>query len=75
MTPKQLLEIVGRTGLGAGSNNVLDIVAARIVERSGIPLIVLDGRKPKNVSRAILEGKFNGTIVATKKNKILPLGK
>jgi uridylate kinase len=73
MTPKKLLEIVGGTGLGAGSNNVLDIVAARVVERSGIPLVVLDGRDPKNVANAILRGKYRGTVVSDTKKKPLPL--
>ena len=73
LTPKQLLEIVGKISLTAGSNNVLDVVAARIVERSHIPLVVLDGTTPKNLSRAILSGKFTGTIVSEKKKKIFPL--
>ena len=73
LTPAQLLEIVGGTALTAGSNTVLDIVAARVVERSHIPLVVLDGTKPKNLSSAILTGKFTGTIVSEKKKKPLPL--
>jgi uridylate kinase len=73
MTPAKLLEIVGGTGLGAGSNNVLDIVAARVVERSNIPLVVLDGRDPKNVSNAILKGKYLGTVVSNSKKSPLPL--
>jgi uridylate kinase len=73
ITPQKLLEIVGQTALGAGSNNVLDIVAARVVERSGIPLIVLDGREPKNLSDAILKGKFRGSIVSAGKKKPLPV--
>jgi uridylate kinase len=73
LTPQQLLEIVGKIALTAGSNNVLDIVAARIVGRSHIPLVVLDGTTPENLSRAILTGKFTGTIVSDKKRKILPL--
>jgi len=73
LTPEQLLGIVGQTGLGAGSNNVLDIVAARVVERSGIPLVVLDGRDPKNLSDAVLKGKFTGTVVSETKKKPLPL--
>ena len=73
LTPKQLLAIVGGTALTAGSNTVLDIVAARVVERSHIPLVVLDGRKPENLSRAILTGEFHGTVVSEKKKKILPL--
>ena len=73
LTPKQLLKIVGGTGLTAGSNTVLDIIAARVVERSHIPLVVLDGRDPENLSRAILTGKFTGSIVSEKKKKLLPL--
>jgi uridylate kinase len=73
ISPKKLLEIVGGTALGAGSNNVLDIVAARVVERSGIPLVVLDGREPKNLSEAILKGKFRGTVVSDGKKKPLPV--
>ena len=73
MTPAQLLGIVGGTGLGAGSNNVLDIVAARVVERSHIPLVVLDGRDPKNLSRAILTGKYTGTVVSESGIDPMPL--
>jgi uridylate kinase len=73
MTPKELLEIVGASALGAGSNIVLDMVAARVVERSGIPLVVLDGREPKNLSNAILKGKFRGTVVSDGKKKALPV--
>jgi uridylate kinase len=73
LTPRQLLDIVGKAGLGAGSNIVLDIVAARVVERSHIPLLVLDGRDPENLCRAILTGEYTGTVVSEGKKKILPL--
>jgi uridylate kinase len=73
LTPKQLLDIVGRAGLGAGSNIVLDIVAARVVERSHLPLVVLDGRDPRNLSRAILTGEFTGTVVSERKKKVVRL--
>jgi uridylate kinase len=73
LTPRQLLEIVGKVQLVAGLNTVLDIVAARVVERSGIPLIVLDGTDPKNLRSAILNGKYKGTIVSNKKIQPLPV--
>ena len=73
LTPAQLLRIVGGTTLTAGSNTVLDIVAARIVERSDIPLVVLDGNNPENLSRAICNGEFTGTIVSRGRKKIFPL--
>jgi uridylate kinase len=73
MTPQQLLGIVGGTAMNAGSNTVLDIVAARVVERSHIPLVVLDGRDPKNLRNAILKGKFSGTVVSESMKNPLPL--
>jgi len=73
LSPQQLLVIVSQIGLGAGSNNVLDIIAARIVERSHIPLVVLDGHVPENLSDAILKGKFTGTIVSENNQSPLPV--
>jgi len=73
LTPSQLIGIVGKGGLGAGSHNVLDIIAARVVERSHIPLVVLDGTTPKNLSNALLTGKCECSIVSETKKKILPL--
>jgi uridylate kinase len=73
LTPKELLGIVSSTALGAGSNNVLDIVAARVVERSHIPLVVLDGGDPENLSNAILKGKYTGSLVSETEKKVFPL--
>jgi uridylate kinase len=73
LTPKELIAIVSQGGLGAGSHNVLDIIAARVVERSHIPLVVLDGTAPKNLSDALLTGRGEYSIVSETKKKILPL--
>ena len=73
LTPKKLLEIVGAAQMKAGINTVLDVVAARVVERSGIPLVVLDGTKPADLQAAVLNGKYRGTVVSAKKVKPLPL--
>ncbi len=64
LTPAQLLNIIARDRLEAGANTVLDIVAGKVIERSGIPLLVLDGRNPENLYRAIVEGRFIGTVVS-----------
>ncbi|MFA7561976.1 MAG: UMP kinase [Methanoculleus sp.] len=63
LTPQGLLDIITRERMGAGANTVLDIVAGKVVERSGIPLLVLDGRNPENLYRAIVEGVYDGTVV------------
>jgi uridylate kinase len=72
LTPAELLEIITLGRLDAGANTVLDIVAGKVVERCGIPLLVLDGRDPENLYRAIVEGTFTGTIVSDKHSNPLP---
>lgn len=73
LTPDQLLEIVGKDGLCAGANTVIDMVAAKIVRRSNIPLVVLDGRDPKNLEDALTGGAFRGTLVSGSGKNPLPL--
>jgi len=58
----QLREMLLRLPMGAGEYELLDPVALRIVERSRIPLWVVDGRKPENIER-IVKGERIGTLV------------
>ena len=58
----QLREMLLSMPMGAGEYELLDPVAVRIVERSGIPLWVVDGRKPENVER-VVKGEKIGTLV------------
>jgi len=73
LTPRQLLEIVGKGQMTAGLNTVLDVVAARVVERSRIPLVVLDGTDPQNLRSAVMAGKYQGSVVSETKTQPLPL--
>ncbi len=73
LAPRQLLEIVGKVQMTAGLNTVLDVIAARVVERSGIPLVVLDGTDPENLRSAVMTGNYKGSVVAVKKIQPLPL--
>ncbi len=73
LTPQELLDIITGSRMNAGANIVLDIVAGKVIERSGIPLLVLDGRDPENLYRAIVEGTYAGTIVSKESsNPLLP---
>jgi len=65
LTPAELQAIIRGDRLEAGSNTVFDTLAAKIIGRSGIPLVVLDGRKPVDPRKAI-RGK-KGTLVSDKK--------
>ncbi len=64
LTPGELVEIVGSASLCAGSNTVIDLIAAKVLERSGIPMLVLDGRDPRNLLDALLNGTFQGSLVS-----------
>jgi uridylate kinase len=65
LTPVELQAIIRGDRLEAGSNTVFDTLAAKIIGRSGIPLVVLDGRKPVDPRKAI-KGK-KGTLVSETK--------
>jgi uridylate kinase len=65
ISPGELQAIIQGDRLEAGSNTVFDTLAAKIIGRSGIPLIVLDGRKPEDPRKAI-RGK-RGTLVSEKR--------
>jgi uridylate kinase len=73
LTPKELLGIVGSASLGAGSNTVIDPVAAKVLDRSGIPMLVLDGRDAANLEEALLKGTYQGSLVTVKRKSPVPL--
>jgi uridylate kinase len=73
LSPEELITIIIQSGLNAGSNTVVDLVAAKIVQRSAIPLVVLDGRDPENIRNALFSGTFVGTIVSNTGENPLPL--
>lgn len=66
MTPRQLVEIVNSTEMIAGANSPVDLLAAKVIERSSIRTIVLNGDNPENIVEAV-RGKHTGTIIDTKK--------
>jgi uridylate kinase len=49
--------------LKAGSRIVIDPVAAKIIERSGIKTIVIDGSDPHTIIDAV-DGKHQGTEIS-----------
>ncbi|QSG04763.1 UMP kinase [Halapricum desulfuricans] len=65
MTASELVKLVARgESLGsAGSNAPIDLLAAKVLDRSGIEAIVLDGTDPQAVERAVLEDDYEGTRI------------
>jgi len=62
LTAKELVALTAREELKAGSRIVIDPVAAKIIERSGIKTIVIDGSNPRDILNAVL-GKHHGTAI------------
>ncbi|UCC93245.1 MAG: UMP kinase [Thermoplasmata archaeon] len=63
ITTGRLLEIVSGGAYKAGSNTVVDPVAAGIIHRAAIPTKVLDGRNLTQVTAALEGEDFVGTVV------------
>ncbi|VVB94173.1 Uridylate kinase [uncultured archaeon] len=62
MTPGQLIEVVMKTEMVAGANSPIDLLAAKIIERSNIKTIVLNGESPQNIFDAAY-GNHKGTVI------------
>ncbi len=62
LTPQQLIEIVMKTEMVAGANSPVDLLAAKIIERSNIRTIVLNGEDPQNIID-VVSGKYRGTVI------------
>lgn len=62
MTHRQLLALTGRALHRPGMSAVLDPLAARILARRRIPAVVVDGRNPRNIARAVA-GESVGTRI------------
>lgn len=59
----------GTTSITAVGGMTTKIQAAKIVTRSGIPLVIASGRKPDALSN-ILEGREEGTLFVSQPNKL-----
>jgi uridylate kinase len=62
VTVNRLSEILSTTDISAGAYDLMDPLALRIIQRSAIPTIILNGRTPQNVLKA-LQNETIGTRV------------
>jgi len=60
---KELTDILSTTKMTAGAYDLMDPLALRIIERSKLQTIILDGRKPINVLKAFRNEKIGTRIV------------
>lgn len=62
LTPTELIETVADIEMTAGSNAPVDLLAAKLLQRSGLRAIVVDGTDPEAVARAV-DGTHDGTEI------------
>ena len=63
LTPGELVEIISGMEMVAGNPAPVDLLASKLIERSGIKTVVIDGSNPTNVLSAVLEGEYSGTVI------------
>ncbi|MDJ0273780.1 MAG: UMP kinase [Nitrososphaerota archaeon] len=61
-TYDEVMALLARTSHAAGEYRMIDSVGLSVLKRSGIRLLIVDGRSPESIRRAILYGEA-GTVV------------
>jgi uridylate kinase len=63
LTGTELVDLVAPMSRGAGASAPVDLLAAKLIERSKMRTIVLDGTDPERIAGAVLDGDHSGTDV------------
>lgn len=63
LSPQELVDAIADLEMNAGSSAPVDLLAAKLIDRSDMRSIVLDGNDASNVTRAVRTGAHNGTAV------------
>lgn len=63
VTVAELTAILSRTEMMAGAYELMDPLALRIIARSKLTTVVVDGRNPNNVSRALSHEKIGTRVI------------
>ena len=64
LTASELVDVIASIETAAGSNAPVDLLAAKIIERSGLRTVVLDGTEPSRIAAAVA-GDADGTEVVS----------
>lgn len=63
LSAEELVDIIVDIEMRAGSQAPVDLLAAKLIQRSGVRAIVLDGTDPKQIVEAVLSGEHDGTDI------------
>lgn len=63
VTISHLAEILSKMDVKAGGYDLMDPLALRIIDRSKIPTVILDGRAPENVTRTLRNERIGTRMI------------
>jgi uridylate kinase len=63
LSAAELVDVIADLEMNAGSSAPIDILGAKIIQRSGMRTVVLDGTDPRRIERAVTTGEHDGTDV------------
>lgn len=63
LSADDLVDVIADIEMAAGSNAPVDLLAAKVIQRSHLRAVVLDGTEPDAVEHAILDDDHDGTEI------------
>jgi uridylate kinase len=63
LSAAELVDVIGDIEMNAGASAPVDLLAAKLIERSRMRTIVLDGTDPERIEAAALRGDHAGTDI------------
>jgi len=63
LTGSELVDVIAPMSRDAGASAPVDLLAAKLIERSEMRTIVLDGTDPSRIESAVLRGEHGGTDI------------
>jgi uridylate kinase len=63
LTAGELVDVIAPMSRDAGASAPVDLLAAKLIERSGMRTIVIDGTDPGRIGDAVRDGDHGGTDV------------
>ncbi|WP_435333972.1 UMP kinase [Haloarchaeobius sp. TZWWS8] len=66
LSAEELVDVIADIEMAAGASAPVDLLAAKIIQRSGMRCIVLDGNVPDRVLKAVRHGEHDGTDIIPK---------
>ncbi|PSP69357.1 UMP kinase [Halobacteriales archaeon QH_9_66_26] len=63
LSATELVDVIADIEMTAGASAPVDLLAAKIIERSGVRTVVLDGTDPNRVAEVVESGSHDGTDI------------